>query len=245
MVHSISGQNDRWAQLNAYQPPSRATSGQDSDWPSATTATPSSGSTPATPAAGGTAPTLSDGMSFALLAFNGGGTAQAAQPTGQSAAASSSDPAAATTQSGSSLGSQLLSDMQSLLAALQGTTTPSSSTTAAQASATTPTANNAAGSANGLSNSVNKDLQAVASDLDAVASASQPAGRQGAAVPGSPTSGNNISNTGTTDSGGTQRWNPGYSDGFQKQFGLAAYSAGNSLSSVASSATSSLASMNV
>ena len=267
MLSSISGQNERWAQLGAYQPPPPSKSDQDGGWGSTTGATASPGATPSIPTAGGVSPTLSDGMSFALIAFSGAAPAQSFQAGGQSNA--TSNPTSATPSS-TSLGSQLLSDMQSLLSALTGmgastnAGTPAgmgssgtastsngsiitgSISTGSIGAASTPPSSSAIGAANGLSNTVIQDLQAVASDLNSIASAVGTGQPPGGASAGPPPWANNRSGSGTnaTDDD-SDRGNAGYNDGYHKQAGLAAYSAANTLSGLNSSATSSLTSITV
>jgi hypothetical protein len=227
---SISGQNERWAQLNAYQLPPSSPSGQNGGRASTIGTAASSGSGGNIASGAGTSGALSDGMSFALMAFGGwgNGAAAASQAAGQSggtSGASSTDSAPAT-QDGNSLGAQLLTDVQSLLSALTGTTSPPTGTSAASG-------NTGTGASAGLTGTVPQDLQTVASDLDTTASASgssQPGGVGGPSS-GPPTRSNGVSN-------------PGYSDGIQQQFALSAYTA-NTRSSLDSSATSSLASINV
>jgi hypothetical protein len=144
---SISGQNARWAQINAYQPPSTVRSGQNGGWNSIGQATPSSGSASNVPAVGGTTGALSDSTSFALMAFGGwgNGSANSTQAAGQSSGATS-DAASATpastgltsptstgqagiTQAGTISVTQLIADLQSMLSALTGTPTSSASGT--------------------------------------------------------------------------------------------------------------------
>jgi len=121
---SISGQNERWAQLGAYQPPPISQSGQNPGWGSTNWTTASGGTNASTASAGGASGAQSNDMSFALMAFgnaSGNGSVTSSQSAGQSGDASSSGSAA---QVGSSLGSQLLTDMQSLLSSLTGTAAP-------------------------------------------------------------------------------------------------------------------------
>jgi hypothetical protein len=166
---SISGQNERWAQLAAYQPPSTKPGQSAGGYPASGTTAPASGSTGN--AASGTSGALSDGMSLALMAFSGAwgtgpGTSSSKAP-GQSGGTSDPSPSGvpATTPNASSVDSQLLTDVQSMIAALTGTPTGSP-----------PPLN----------------TQAVTSNPDTLASVS------GTSQPGtSPSSSNDISNTGT------------------------------------------------
>jgi hypothetical protein len=212
---SISGQNERWAQLNAYQPPPSSQYGQNGGFDPISLATASSGATGNATAA---APALSDDMSLALMAFAGwgNGSAPASQATGQNTAASS-------TQAGS-IASQLLSVMQSLTSALTGAATGAPA---------------ASGTTTGLVNTAAQDLQTITADLGTIVPVS------GSAQPGQPEgpppSDNTIPNTGT---GTTRGWNPDYSDGIQQQFAAAAYSA-NAMTGLDSSATSALTNITV
>jgi hypothetical protein len=240
MSMSISGQNERWAQLNAYQPPPVSPSGQNGGWDSTIGTTPSSGAAGNTASGAGTSGALSDGMSIALMAFGGwgNGSSTASRATGQSSGTSgtSSAGSAPSTPDGSSLASQLLTDVQSLVSALTGTTSAPTGTSAASG-------NTGTGAVTGLTGTAQQNLQSVASDLDSIASASgssQPAG-VGGPSPGSPPWSNGISNPGSGSAGG---WNPGYSDSIQQQFALSAYTA-NTQSGLDTSATSLLASINV
>lgn len=267
MSISIFGQNERWAQIQAYQPPPASQSGQSGGqlggpggaqggaqggaWdPSLGTST-SSGSTAI---AGGTSATLSENTSFALIAFGGwgNGPATSTQTAGQSSTSSPSDassPASATvgqtaiTQNGTSAVSQLFTDLQSLLSALTGTPT-SSASTPGTSDTTGTAANTGTVAATTLNSSVLQDLQTVASDLTAIASA------DGGRSPGRPPWASDISNSGTisntgTTTGTTGGWSGGYSDGFQQQFALSVYSSSNLSGVDNSTTTSSLTSINV
>ncbi len=222
MLSSISGQTERWAQLGVYPPsssPSGAYGGANSAGP---TAAPSGtpGNTP--PAAAPSAP-LSDDMSFTLMAIN------ATQSNGQSpdtpTTATSPDQAASdqSTQTATNPASQLYTDVQSLMSALTGTTGSTAGTTSgltADASTTDP------------GKAMLQDMQTVSADLAAMASTSASAAPPDGAVTqpaGLPPRRNDISNTGTSTSGEPGGWTPTYSDGFQKQFALAAYSASSNV----------------
>lgn len=241
MSMSISGQNERWAQLSANPPPPPSPSGQNSGAATiGTTASTGPAGNPAT--AVGSVAALSDDMSLALMAFGGGwgnGSATASQVAGQNsgtsgASAVGSDPS---TQGGNSFAAQLLTDVQSLVSALTGTAT----------NAPPAPGQTGAGAATGLTGTVQQDLQTDASNLDMIASASgssQPGGA-GQTPSGLPPWSDDISNTGTNaGSGGTNGWNRGYSDGLSQQFALSAYAA-NAQAGIDSSATSSLANITV
>ncbi len=242
MVTSISGQNERWAQLHAHQPPPasrpNATAGFSGGWDKAGGATASpdpTGAAGATPSA--TSGGLSDYLGIKLFAFGGGwggGASPPPQTTGQTSAAAGATgatgvppaPAAATP------GSQLLTDMESLLSAVTGR---SSGANAGATSGATSSGTNAAGTQNGLSGTVVRDLAAVASDLGAIASASpasQPVSPNGQPPGPSPwtndvSNNGGVPNTGTSEfDGSARRGRHNYSDAVQQQFARSAYSAG-------------------
>jgi len=255
---SISGQNDRWAQLSAYQPPPASQAGQNGGWNSISGTAASSGSTGSTPFAGGTSGALSDGMSFALMALSGGwGSGQAASvqtadqssaTSGASSASSASPGLAPITQNGTSSASQLMTSLQSLLSALTGT--PPSSTggqaTSATATSSETGVNTGNAASSGIGSAALPDLQTVGSDLDTNGSTSSAAQPWGAAGPpgGPPPWNNGISNTGSSATSGTGGWNPSSGNSLQQQLALSAYAA-NASSGLTSSATSALAGMNV
>jgi hypothetical protein len=253
----ISGQNERWAHLNAHRPPPVSPSGQNSGPSSAGATTASTSSTGSAPATGGTSVPLSDGMSFMLMAVSSvNGPKGAGQSDGTPNASAPVDQTGAT-QGGADPASQLFTHLQSLLSALTGTPGASTGGTGTTAIAASP-ANTGTSQAIGLSNTVQQDLQTISSDLDSIASTS------GSAQPGSasrPPSGpppwrNDISNTGTNvasatgstngtgGADGTNRWRPGYSDGFQQQFAISAYTT-STTSALNSSVTTSLTNINV
>jgi hypothetical protein len=137
---SISGQNERWAQINAYQSPS-SPSGQNS------TGYPAIGTTTSPPPPGSTAPStgaLSDGTSLALIAFGSLGNAQTAPQSTGSQAGGQANPTSTGAQDESSLEAQILGDVQSLISSLTGATTTSGTASASQGSLTTASATPAA-----------------------------------------------------------------------------------------------------
>lgn len=218
MSMSISGQNERWAQLNAYQPPPSSSSGQDSAWDPTTVAASSPGSAGNGPSTGGTSGGLSDGTSLALIAFGslGNGQTTASQAAGQNTATPAGSTAA--TQDESSLESQILTDVQSLISALTGATNTPATSGAANTTAQKPL-------------------------TTASVSPTEPPGAS--PPPGPPPWSNAIPGTGTNaDTGNAGGAAPGYSDGIRQQFALSAYSA-NTQAGVDSSATSSLTNISV
>lgn len=230
MLSSISGQNDRWAQLGVYPRPPSLPSGQNGGSASTGSTAAPSGSANDTPAAGGTSGPLSDDMSFTLMGFN---IESAAGQNNTTSDAASPDPASST-QDGSSPKSQLLTDVQSLMSDLTGT---AGSPTGKSAASDTDTA-----AATDFGSTIRQGLQTVTSTPDTMASTSGSA--PGGPTPGQPSRSNDISNTGTSAGGGTSGWTPNYSDGFQQQFALAAYSTTSTMSALDSSATASLANIN-
>ena len=130
--------------------------------------------------------------------------------------------------------------MQSLLATLTGTTGSASTDTSDTAAAMT-------GMQTAPGSTMAQDLQNLQTDLGTLASTSgtaQPGGADGH-VAGAPPWSDDISNAGTTTPDGPDSgWKPGYSDGFQQQFAVSAYSA-SATSGLDSSATSALADIKV
>jgi hypothetical protein len=268
---SVSGQNERWAQLGAYQPPPPSQASQNSGWDAAI------GTSSLSDPTGNAGPpnnffgALSDSMSLALMSLNGWSSG-ATTPTqinetssGASNASSTNSTSAgqaAITQGGTGSVSELVSDLQSLLAALTGTASPTNTTgtsgTAATSGTSDTTANSGTAAATALSSTVLQDLQAVASDLNSIAATSgvtQPPGGSEGPPPSSNSWFNDISNTGTASASmSTDVSNPGATataqspagpwQGFMQQFAFSAYSAGTT-SGLDSSTTSSLAAINV
>ena len=211
MSVSISGQNDRAALVSAYQSISNASPDQGGDWDSAVG--PSTDPTTGTASPSGTSGALSDGTAMALLAF--GNVTDASAPAGSAGGGvSAADPVSA-----QSAGSQSgwLTDIQSVLSALTGTSTPGMSTLGTSTSGV-----GSAGTITGVDGTLPDDPQTVTADLGAITPGS--GGAQSTGLP--PSWGNDISNLGTTAPDGTaNQWRPGYSDSFQQQFALSAYSA--------------------
>ena len=249
MSISVSGQNERWAQLNAYQPPPTSQPGQNGGWESAIQTSVASGQTGTATSSGGAPAGLSDGMSLVLMALGGWGNGSGStQTTGVSsgasnASSSSSAPAgqAGITLDGTASVSQLVTDLQSLLSALTGTPASTSSPGTPSTGATSdPSGNTGATAATALSSTVLQDLQTVGADLDSLASTSgavQP-NRPERPPPGSPPPGSNdISTTGTvsvaaggdiTDTGtaSDSQSGGGAWQAFMQQFAFSAYTAG-------------------
>ena len=175
-------------------------------------------------------------MSLALMAFNGwnGGANSATPAAGPNSApsdASAADQATADPQS------QVLADMQSLLATLTGTTGSASTDTSDTAAAMT-------GMQTAPGSTMAQNLQTDLGTLASTSGTAQPGGADGH-VAGAPPWSDDISNAGTTTPDGPDSgWKPGYSDDFQQQFAVSAYSA-SATSGLDSSATSALADLKV
>ena len=212
MSVSISGQNDRAALVSAYQSISNASPDQGGDWASAVG--PSTDSTTGTASPSGTSGALSDGTAMALLAF-GNATDASAPANGADDAGVSSADAVSAQSAGSQSG--WLTDIQSVLSALTGTSTPGTSTLGTSTSGV-----GSAGTITGVDGTLPDDPQTVTADLGTITPGS--GGAQPTGLP--PSWGNDFSNFGTTAPDGTaNQWQPGYSDSFQQQFALSAYSA--------------------
>lgn len=219
MSISISGQNDPWAQLNAYQASPKPLSSQNGPWNTTTSGTAAGGAAPggssARTSAGGTAGALTDGTAKALLAFGGwaSGLTISSQTYGQtsggadpaSSTSPSADPAgtanSAITPTGTATASALIADLQSMLASL--TTTPASGANGAATTATpdtSPTSDAPAGSgtiaATSLGTSLLADLQTLGSDLAALSTRAGHVGGIAGQPPTSPGS-NDIANSGS------------------------------------------------
>jgi hypothetical protein len=202
-------------------------------------------------------------MSFMLMAVSSVDGPQAAGQSDGTPNASAPVDQTGATQGGADPASQLFTDLQSLLSALTGTPGASSGGTGTTATTASP-ANTGTNQAIGLSNAVQQDLQTISSDLKSIASTSGSAQPGSAARPpsGPPPWRNDISNTGTnaasaagstsgngstsgtSGADGTNRWRPGYSDGFQQQFAISAYTT-STTSALNSSVTTSLTNINV
>ena len=115
MLSSISGQNERWARLDAHQPPPPSAPGQKGVSILADVSKVASTASGAATATGGVSSPLADDVSLALIGFGGGGAAAAASGSGGGASGSVSG-----STGGSGIGSQLLTQLQSLLATLPG-----------------------------------------------------------------------------------------------------------------------------
>jgi hypothetical protein len=72
VIHSVVGQNERWAQLTALQPSPAAQSGQGGGPAFSNAGTTTADPTVVNPVAGSTSSPLSSNMSFMLMMFGGG-----------------------------------------------------------------------------------------------------------------------------------------------------------------------------
>jgi hypothetical protein len=122
---SISGQNERWAKLDAHQPSPNSQSGANGRWASAIGNSESGAPVENTGSAGTASDGMSDVMSVALMSFSGawgtgsGGSQQGPGQTGIPPVMPSLDPPSST-QGASGIGPLPLTDMQSTMAALTG-----------------------------------------------------------------------------------------------------------------------------
>ncbi len=244
VLSSISGQNQPWTPpAGANWPSPLSPSGSVGGWDSTIGANSSSASATKTPVTGGMSTGLSDGMSFALLAF---GNSQASRTAGSGSTASAQQASGPPSgqPGGSGLQSQLLADLQSLISTLTGgsgsagsgaNTSGSSGTSGTSADATTATAR--------LGATLSADFQNIASDLNSIANGSP---RQTATGHSHRHDSDDTSNTGSTNTGGTTAagWNPNRGDYFQQRFAASAYAA-NATSDLTSPTSSILAGMNV
>nr|WP_294509232.1 hypothetical protein [uncultured Rhodopila sp.] len=162
MLSSITGQNERWAQLAAYQATPAAQSSQITGGTSAYAssslwAEPGSGAV-----TGDTSSSIADGTNFALMAF--GSPPQAGGTTGAANGGS-------ITTSGTSAMSQLLTDLQSLLSTLGGTSSSASgSGTAGTSSTDTDTDSPSVSNSGTTASPLAQDLQKLSTDLGSLAS---------------------------------------------------------------------------
>ena len=230
MVSSITGQNEHWARLAAYQTPPAAQSSQTSGATSAYAPSALSAGSGDGAVTGDTSSPLADGTNFALLAFGSsagaGGTAGAAD--------GASIPA-----TGTSAMSQLLTDLQSLLSTLGGTP---SAAGGGRGAAGTPAANTGSSSVSNTgttAGTLSQDLQQLSSDLGSLASTLETHRGEhgdhdrGAPPPGPPPGSSDILNTGTVSASsgssitgsGTASASGGWAT-FMQQFAAGAYGSG-------------------
>jgi len=241
VLSSISGQNQPWTPpAGANWPPPLSPSGSVGGWDSTIGANPSSASTTKTPATGGMSTGLSDGLSFALLAFGNSQSSQTAGSGSTASARQASGPPSGQ-PGGGGLQSQLLSDLQSLISTLTGGTgSAGSSANASGSSGTSGTSADATTATASLGATLSADFRNIASDLTSIANgSSQPTATGHSHRHDS----DDTSNTGTrgTNAAG---WNPNRGDFFQQQFAANAYAA-NAASNLTSSTSSMLAGMTV
>jgi hypothetical protein len=245
MLSSIPGQNERWTQIAALQPPPVAEPGQNGgsgfDNAGTTAADPSAVS----PVAGSTASPLSSNMSFMLMMFGGGlgsaGGSGSANGSGSATQTVGSPDDTPGQQGGTNLG-PLMAELQSFVSSMINGTSAGTSTSASGTTA-------APGGASLASNPLLQDLNSSASDLGTtVASADatqQMPPPSGGGSPSQSGGGNDITNTGTAVA--ARRWGDGPAGaggGWQEQFLMAAYASG-STSGVNGATTTTLQSITV
>ncbi len=230
MIHSVVGQNERWAQLSVLQPPPAAQSGQGRGPAFGSVGTTAADPTVVSPVAGSTPSPLSSNMSFMLMMFGGGldsangsGAAGATGLTGGSGSTTTSPNDPSNTQGGTGTAS-VLADLQSLIASLTG----GSAGTSASGSASAP----GASAALLTGSSPTQDLDSIVADLGTPAarpgSGQPPPPPAGGAATGQPKYGDDITNPGSAAADAT--WGDGPSGpggGWQEQFALAVYQSGS------------------
>ena len=243
MIHSVLGQNERWAQLTALQLSAAAQSGQGGGPAFSNAGTTTADPTVVDPIAGSMPSPLSSNMSFMLMMLGGGldsatgsGAAGGTGLTSGSASTTGSPNTTPGTQGGTGA-APILANLQ--IASLTGST----SGDAALSSATAP----AGSGASPTSSSLLQGLNSIVTDLGTTAATTgrtQPPPPPPSAAPtGPPSRGNDITNPSWAAAVAT--WGDGPSGpggGWQEQFALAAYASGNvsGLSGVSDSARESL-----
>ena len=247
MIHSVVGQNERWAQLTALQQSPAAQSGQGGGPAFSNAGTTTADPTVVNPVAGSTPSPLSSNMSFMLMMFGGGldsatgsGAAGGTGLTSGSGSTTGSPDATPGTQ-GRTGAASILVNLQSLIASLAGDT----SGITALSSAAMP----AGSGASPTGSSLLQGLNSIAIDLGTTASTTgssppPPPPPPSGAPTGPPSGGNDITNPGSA-AAAVATWGDGPSGpggGWQEQFALAAYASGNvsGLSGVSDSARQSL-----
>jgi hypothetical protein len=240
VIHSVVGQNERWAQLTALQPSPAAQSGQGGGPAFSNAGTTTADPTVVNPVAGSTSSPLSSNMSFMLMMFGGGldsatgsGAAGGTGLTSGSGSPTGSPDATPGTQGGAGAAS-ILANLQSLIASLTGGT----SGITALSSAAMPAGSGASPTGSSLLRGLNSTTAAT------TGSAQPPQPPPCGAPTGPPSGGNDITNPGSA-AAAVATWGDGPSGpggGWQEQFALAAYASGNvsGLSGVSDSARQSL-----
>jgi hypothetical protein len=240
VIHSVVGQNERWAQLTALQPSPAAQSGQGGGPAFSNAGTTTADPTVVNPVAGSTSSPLSSNMSFMLMMFGGGldsatgsGAAGGTGLTSGSGSPTGSPDATPGTQGGTGAAS-ILANLQSLIASLTGGT----SGITALSSAAMPAGSGASPTGSSLLRGLNSTTAAT------TGSAQPPQPPPCGGPTGPPSGGNDITNPGSA-AAAVATWGDGPSGpggGWQEQFALAAYASGNvsGLSGVSDSARQSL-----
>jgi hypothetical protein len=208
VIHSVIGQNERWAQIAALPaPPGAQAAGSAISNPGTTAPDPSV----VNPISSGSGSALSNDTNFLLFFLNQGSAAAKGTTSVTGSPTQTTGAPDDTSQAGgaTSLEAQLLTDVGSYLSALTG---GGGSAGSSSSGVGTPTA----------TSTLAQDIDAITSAVGTVAFASA-----GGLAPSSD-DGNDVSNTGSASAGPAWRdgWDGGRGtgDAFRQQFGLAAYS---------------------
>jgi hypothetical protein len=245
VIHSVVGQNERWAQLTALQLSPAAQSSQGGGPAFRNAGTTTADPTVVDPIAGSTPSLLSSNMSFMLMMLGGGldsatgsGAAGGTVLTNGSASTTGSPNTTPGTQGGTGA-APILANLQSLIASLTGST----SGDAALGSATAPVGSGASPTSSSLLQGLNSIVTDPGTTAATTGTTQPPPPPPSGAPTGPPSGGNDITNPGRAAAVAT--WGDGPSGpggGWQEQFALAAYASGNvsGLSGVSDSARESL-----
>lgn len=256
MIHSIVGQNERWAQLAALQPPPAALSGQGGGLGFSNSGTAVADPSVVQAISGDASSPLSSNMNFMLMMFgSGSSTSGAGITTGASSGSgtsSATDTAGAPgdpsdTQDMANFG-PMLAELQSLMSGMSGNSSSaantSPATTAALSNATT--SNSSAGSAS--------QSQAGAGPIVASLGGGQapppPSGEASGTQSTKGTGSDDITNTGTTVASAEPalqsnlNGTSGAAASWTQQFAVSAYTSGE-ISGLNSATTSALQSITV
>ncbi len=230
MIHSVAGQNERWAQVTALQPPPAVQSAQGGGPAFSNSGTTTGDPTVANPVAGSTASPLSSNMSFMLMMLGGGldsatgSTAAGGTGLTSGSGSTTASPDETSNTLGGTGAASILADLQSLIANLTGGVSEASALGSAAAPAGSGVLSNSSSLLKG-STSVVADLGTMAAPTRSAQPSTPPSG--GPAT-GQPSEGNDITNMGSAAAVATSGDGPaGPGGGWQEQFALAAYQSGN------------------
>ncbi len=226
MIHPLIGQNERWAQYAALQPPPGAQSGQAGGSAFSNQGTVGADPTVVNPISSGSGSPLSSDTNFMLFFFNSGtssaGGSGAPTGTGSPTQTTGAPDDTSASQGGTSLTAQLLTDLQSFVADLTKAGGAGSAATSA-GSATGSSAGTAASGAGtpSATSSLAQDLEAITSAVGTVAFAFL--GESSPGATGAGNAGGNADSATTEPSWRDRTFGPG--DGWRQRFGPAAYAA--------------------